>query len=1213
MNIAAILYRTLLFIATTACCSEKITAQIPAAYSYEYFNSSHGLPSSETISLAKDSKGFLWIGTPSGLSRYDGYQFYNYSLTRDNELIGYVNVLAPDAQNRLWIGSDAGLFCCVNNEIVKISATASSPQGVNDILPEKDGTLWLATENGPARIHINNIDITGAKKISLSDFILPQWPFKNSEPSVRKAILIEKATDGTLYIAQHYSLFRLNEDKTELLHHVLNDRDQILTIIPVSKSKVFFNSVETEIHKIENGVHTNIQHKALYQPGVNDNLEGTWYQGTFGLYYFHPETAVVSRFINTLYNGISWPTAMLQDDNFFWVASHDGLVKIKPSLFHHYTTGTVLPHHTDFYSILQLKKGNLLLGSNRGNLLQKKDSGFSLLWKNIVPSAEIKALYEDERGWLWIGSGYQGIVLVKNNKPQIFTVENGLHDYSYSRFLKTTSGRLYAIGDQGVSEIIVAPDNTISFKKYFFRPSITKNGKFYASIEGPDGSIWIGGEEGICHLLNDSLQRVSIYNKQLSVKDMLKDKEGNIWIATDGEGILKCVFNGSNVLEAVKQFTEEDGLTTLHYLALVADKDNNIWAGSTIGLTCIGQQGRFKGRILNFDEQDGFIKPGYYSMCLYLDRTGIIWAGTSLGFVSFKPDELFLSDAFPQVYITGVHQREKHGTISDLPSGNKFPYRNNSFNFGFVALDYASQKGVRYFYKLDGLDTNWISAGGLRSVSFENLSPGKYTFHVKAINNKGRWSRQDAVYSFSIAAPFWKTWWFVSLLLLTIAALTAYLIKRRIQFIQKREAEKTELQKVKTASYQARLEAEQVINYFATSISAQTTVDEMLWDVAKNLIGKLGFEDCMIYLWNKDKTVLLQRAGFGTKGSMQSEMDKNIYHVPKGKGIVGAAVETMHYIMANDTSSDKRYFAADEKIRLSELCVPIVHGNEAMGAINTEHSEKNFYTDRHLHILSTIASMLADKIDMIEAQQLTREKEMEVLQLNKDFATSQLTALRMQMNPHFIFNALNSIQHYILQGNVIEANKYLSKFSKLQREILHCSSQQFISLEKELEILAAYLELEQHRFGKSFTYKINVHDAIEPVEINIPPMILQPFVENAIWHGLMPLQSERMLSIYFELETDDVLIVTLRDNGIGRTASAKLKENSGENKTEHQSKGMSMVQQRLRLLQQQYDRPFEVSIADITGIKGEVQGTEVTLRIFIGEKKYNYNEGTNNR
>ena len=392
------------------------------------------------------------------------------------------------------------------------------------------------------------------------------------------------------------------------------------------------------------------------------------------------------------------------------------------------------------------------------------------------------------------------------------------------------------------------------------------------------------------------------------------------------------------------------------------------------------------------------------------------------------------------------------------------------------------------------------------------------------------------------------------------------------------------------------------MNYFATSISALYTVDDLLWDVSKNLIGRLGFEDCMIYLWNEEKTILLQKAGYGSKGSMQTDMDKNIYNVPKGKGIVGAAVETKRPILTNDTSLDTRYFSADGKIRMSELCVPIIHNNIAIGAINTEHSSSNFYTDRHLQILTTIASMLADKIDAINIQQQNSEKEMEVLRLNKDLATSQLTTLRAQMNPHFIFNALNSIQQYVLQGNVIEANKYLSKFSKLQREILLSSNQNFISMEKEIEILNSYLHLEQLRFGESFTYTINMTDEIDPAEIKIPPMMLQPFVENAIWHGLMPKQGDKNLNIYFDLYTDDILLATIRDNGIGRDASAKLKQNNGGSNNGHESKGMSMVDQRLQLLRQKYDRPFDVSISDISDAIGMVQGTLVTLKIFIGNK-----------
>lgn len=432
--------------------------------------------------------------------------------------------------------------------------------------------------------------------------------------------------------------------------------------------------------------------------------------------------------------------------------------------------------------------------------------------------------------------------------------------------------------------------------------------------------------------------------------------------------------------------------------------------------------------------------------------------------------------------------------------------------------------------------------------------------------------------------------------LVTIASLLANRIVK-IKAEQQAKEKEIEVLTLKASSFQYQLEVEKIVSFFATAISSHHSVDDMLWYISKNLIGQLGFEDSMIYFWNKDKTVLLQKAGYGVKGSMRGEINKNIYNVPKGKGIVGAVVESGKHLLINDTSLDKRYFTADGKIMLSELCVPIIHNNEVMGAINTEHSAKNFYTERHLQILTTIASMLADKIDMIEAQQQTREKEMEVLTLNKELAESQLTALRAQMNPHFIFNALNSVQQYILQGNIDEANRYLSKFSKLQREILNNSDQSFISLEKEKEILELYLQLEQLRFDGNFEYSIIIDDEIDITEIKIPPMLVQPFVENAIWHGLMPKQGERKVQIKFRLN-GDMLECLITDNGIGREAAARLKEKAS---TSHQSKGMAIVNERLQILRQQHQQPFEVSVTDIVDADNNLTGTQVLLKIFAGQ------------
>ncbi len=1184
-------YLLLVFILSSA----GLLSQQPASYTFEFYNSSHGLPSSEITALAKDEKGFLWIGTAAGLSRYDGYTFHNYFYTADNELIGFVKKIKADSQNRLWIGTGAGLFCYQDNRIIKINAAAAAPQSVNDILPAPGGLLWLATETGPIKIRIPDIDFTGKKKIILQDHLLPQWDadFKNKYGSM--VMRIANAPDGTMYMAQFSTLFRLSENKLELVHIDTVRNNHILSLFPVSKTKLYYDAETTEMNMLENGKATRLPVKKIVPSIAVKDKPGFWYLGTSGLYYFHPGQGIASQHINTLEKDIIIPTAFLKEDDFFWVASYDGLIKIKPSFFNSFDL-TAITDHKDFYSFLQLKNGKLLAGNNRGTVFEKNETGFSVYKKNIVPKAEIKALYEDERGWLWAGTGYQGLALVRNNKVQVFTKQDGLHDNSVYSFLPTKSGRLYAIGDAGMSEISIGRNNTISFTKFIYEPRISWHANFYSGIEAPDGTIWIAGQEGLVYLRNDSLHSFKLSNRLLPVNYIITDKNGIVWMATSTEGILKCRFNSNNEPELLQKFTETDGLSTSNYQTLIVDNENSIWAGSSKGISLIKQNNNQPARIINFDKKDGFTEPGYGYIRIYQDNEHRIWVATTSGITSFHPSALPFSTIPPVVYITGVKMKNGDWVNIDSAITSNFSHKNNSFVFHFTALDYANPEGVKYFYTLAGVDTGWIAAGTQRSVSYENLAPGSYTFRVKASSSKGSGSKEDATFTFYIKAPLWQTLWFKIASALLVCLGIVFLFRRRIRFIKEREGRKTEMQKIEADSYLYKLEIAQVTNYFSATIHQQETMDELLWDVAKNLIGKLGFEDCMIYLWNEDKTILLQKAGYGIKGSMQSDMDKDNYHVPKGKGIVGSAVENRHYILANDTTLDKRYYSADGKVRLSELCVPIIHNDEAIGAINTEHSEKNFYTDRHLQILTTIASMLADKLDRIEAQQQTREKEMEVLKLNKDLATSQLTTLRAQMNPHFIFNALNSVQQYILQGNITEANRYLSKFSKLQREVLNHSDQDFISLEKELEVLHLYLELEQLRFDGNFNYVIKVDEAIDDDEIKIPPMIVQPFVENAIWHGLMTKQGERLVHIYFTLSSDDLLVCTVTDNGIGREAASRLKQNSH---TQHKSKGLSLVYDRLNILQQQYGHTFEVTIQDMFD-NNVPAGTEVKLHIYTG-------------
>lgn len=1165
-------------------------------YSFTYYNASHGLPSSEITAIAKDNKGFLWIGTAAGLSYYDGYTFTNYQYADENHFVGTVNVITPAGADTIWIGAGSGLYCITKNRLTKVNEDANTPQGVNSILVESSGNMWLATENGPAYIPARAIKAALENKINLNQWLLPQWPTSDAAIDKRRATVVAMAPDSSIYIAQNESLFLFIKNKFTPIFTAAEDRDAILSIFPVSRNKVFFDCAVTEMNKVENGQWTYVYKGKPYFKEHQPGGDGFWYAGTQGLFYFNPGDETVSALINTLNKGVYWPSAMVKDGAVFWLATHDGLIKLKPVVFNNYY-GARYQNVKEVYSVLKLSNGSLLFGGNRGSLLKKQGDeyvNFLPTSKTLVSNAEVKSLYEDERGWLWAGTGYQGLALYRNKKVTVFNYgKYGLHDNSIHFVFSSGAGKLFALGDQGISEIIVGRDESISFKPYYYEPTISTDAAFYTAIAAPGNTIWAGGQEGLFFLRNNAWHRFNLLNKLVQVNDMKQLPDGSVWIATSGQGILKCIFKNDTALQLIKQYRENEGLNTNLFLNLLVDHRQNIWAASAKGISLIGLGGEQKGSILNFDEADGFLKTGYNNIKLYQENDSTIWAVTTLGITSFNPYKLFLTGNHPVVFITAVNTLKTNNkiSISDTVSSSAFSNGNNSFTFSYTAVDYANQESVVYYYRMLGADTNWQYAGSNRSVTFQNLSPGTYTLSVKALNDKGLWSSNTASYRFSIASPFWQKWWFLLCSILLALAIIAALIKRRERIVAKREAEKTAIEKLKAASYQYQLEIEQVINYFATSINQQYTVDDMLWDVARNCISKLGFEDCVIYLLDEDRGKLIQKAAWGPKTTEENKIVDPIEIAP-GKGIVGTVAITGKAEIISDTSQDQRYIV-DDANRLSEITVPIVSNNKIAGIIDSEHSQKNFYTQRHLQILTTIASLLADKIEKLIASQQAREKEIELLRLNKDLATWQITAIRAQMNPHFIFNAMNSIQQFTLLNDSNNANLYISKFSTLLRKVLYSSQQDNISLEEEIEQLQLYLDIEKLRMGENFWYDITVDEEIETDAIKIPGMLLQPFVENAVKHGLALKEGAKRLNILFAMPDEFHLHAVITDNGIGRKKSAEIK--AQQKLMPHISKGIQLVKERLELLQQDKNLQASMHINDLPG----GAGTSVTLIIPV--------------
>jgi len=210
----------------------------------------------------------------------------------------------------------------------------------------------------------------------------------------------------------------------------------------------------------------------------------------------------------------------------------------------------------------------------------------------------------------------------------------------------------------------------------------------------------------------------------------------------------------------------------------------------------------------------------------------------------------------------------------------------------------------------------------------------------------------------------------------------------------------------------------------------------------------------------------------------------------------------------------------------------------------------------------------------------------------------EMQALRAQMNPHFIFNSLNSINRFILQNNRAQASEYLTKFSKLVRMILQNSQASLISLESELESLNLYLDLEAVRFEHRFDYKISYPKDLDIEVLRVPPLVIQPFTENAIWHGLMHKEDKGQLDIDVS-EENDYLYIKITDNGIGRKKAAELASKSA---TKHKSMGLRITKDRIAILQKTNGAESPIKIIDLEHEDGSAAGTEVIIKMPVIEE-----------
>lgn len=250
------------------------------------------------------------------------------------------------------------------------------------------------------------------------------------------------------------------------------------------------------------------------------------------------------------------------------------------------------------------------------------------------------------------------------------------------------------------------------------------------------------------------------------------------------------------------------------------------------------------------------------------------------------------------------------------------------------------------------------------------------------------------------------------------------------------------------------------------------------------------------------------------------------------------------------------------------------------------------YTEQLKTELQKRTEELQHQNELVEAQKL---KQLQTAFEHK-IAETEMTALRAQMNPHFIFNCLNSIKLYTLENNSATASEYLTKFSQLIRLVLENSRSEKVTLNKELETLILYIEMEAMRFKNKVRYCINIDENVDAAYIEIPPLLLQPYVENAIWHGLMHKKEGGTIQINVAMVNEHLLHVEISDNGVGRTMAEEYRSKSV---TKQKSFGLKMTSERIDVINQLYQTNTSVQIIDEKDEMNNACGTKVIIEIPI--------------
>jgi signal transduction histidine kinase/ligand-binding sensor domain-containing protein/DNA-binding response OmpR family regulator len=815
-------------------------------YRFSRLNPGLGISHDRIKCFFKDRKGFLWIGTVSGLNRYDGYSlkvFRNDPRDSTSVINDDINKLFEDPDGRMWVLSYSGLDVYDpktetfrHDPMPLLSSMGIQDRNISDIRRDKKGNYWFVHRtqgifrlDGKTREHLRfhhlESDTTSLHSNSLAELIEDKngdfW-FLHTDGVIEKF-------DATNLKVVYRSRILANYNHMAVLSYAMSmDADDDLWIYVTDRNRgvYMFESKTgrlTHIHRNSTPIRLNID---IVHGIVVDNQNMIWVATDHGginlihkkkksvQYLLHSdqdEQSLSQNSINVLYkddDGIIWAGSFKEGISYY----HENIIRFP--IFKTIPGDASSIPFDDINCFAEDEKGNIWIGTNGGGLIyfNRANNTFrQYLHDPANPQSlstnVIVSLCYDHDHKLWIGTYYGGMNCYDGNRFIRYKHNPGdtttISDDSIWEIFEDSKHQLW-VGTMGGGIDVLGPDRK-RIRGYGTRYLNTIHANYIpAFMEDSDKNIWIGTGYGIeflntttgkfTHYLSEPNNDKSVSNN--SILSIIEDSRGVIWIGTHG---------GLNLFDkkskTFRAFTADDGLPHNSIFTVVEDINHNIWLGTPNGLSNLVIDKNAKDSIVftihNYDHSDGLQKKQFNeNAAMKTWKDEIVFGGAS-GFNLFNPNDIRINQTKPRIAITGLQILNKDVGIGQEINGRKIldrviaetdelilRHKDNVFSIEFAALSYFHPQRSKYRYRLKGFDRSWVTVdASQRKATYTNLDPGDYVFQVKASNNDGVWNEEGIEMRITVLPPFWRTR--TALVIYILLILGALMVTRKL--IQQRE------------------------------------------------------------------------------------------------------------------------------------------------------------------------------------------------------------------------------------------------------------------------------------------------------------------------------------------------------------------------------------------------------------------------------------------